>query len=687
MIVRRLAVLASSLLVVAGTATATAVAEPVPQVTDSAGTYVALPTPTRVVDTRTGAAGNHKGSVGAGHSIRPMIAGRGGLPSGGIGAVVATVTVYAPTGAGSLVVDATRVTGPASLAFARGQTVSNTVTTPLSGGHLMITNAAHHGRVQIAVDVAGYYRAGSPVTTAGGFVPVATRRVVDTRTGAGGNRKGALSHGHGSTATIAGHGGVPSSGVGAVAVNITVLDPTRTGTLLVWAYGQPQPSLPAVRFTAGRAVTAFDVVPLGSGKIKIFDAGSAGSVQVLVDVRGYYRSGPAQSVGAYQPLPTASRVYARTVGARHTVSIATGGHGGVPVAHLSAVLVALHAVAPSRSGALQAWRAGAKQPRGVTVEFGAGHSMAGVALVPVSGGGHFDLRNSARTGTRVDIDVLGYVPANAIIAPATSVGRYVRDLGGSNDVATMTAQGAADARIGSRFVLLEVGAQANDKKGVVLSGTNVEISYAHLVTALDGYLAGYAAHQRVSNATIAVGTNNDANDWTHYPASQRGKDFADKVIDSLTVPAGITLEGADDVEAAFFSTQAQAQQWENAYLAATSHGLIYNGDANDCPTRFGGTHATCAYGWTEAQYYALAHHGSRITVLPQIYGPGEAVKWANIDATGGGGLIFAGALTEHAAAPHNSQAPGPGWAALYRAISSLTSSPRIPAAVDLEIDG
>src|SRR5690349_3464664 len=66
------------------------------------GTYVALPVQSRVVDTRTGAGGNHKGAVGAGHSVAVKIAGVGQVPATGVGSVVLTLTAVHPTGTGGL---------------------------------------------------------------------------------------------------------------------------------------------------------------------------------------------------------------------------------------------------------------------------------------------------------------------------------------------------------------------------------------------------------------------------------------------------------------------------------------------------------------------------------------------------------------------------------------------------------
>src|SRR4051812_24209516 len=69
----------------------------------AAGTYVALPKQSRVVDTRTGAGGNHKGAVTSGQTIAVRVAGVGAVPRTGVGAVVVTVTALRPTGTGRLV--------------------------------------------------------------------------------------------------------------------------------------------------------------------------------------------------------------------------------------------------------------------------------------------------------------------------------------------------------------------------------------------------------------------------------------------------------------------------------------------------------------------------------------------------------------------------------------------------------
>ena len=96
---------------------------------------------------------------------------------------------------------------------------------------------------------------------------------------------------------------------------------------------------------------------------------------------------------------------------------------------------------------------------------------------------------------------------------------------------------------------------------------------------------------------------------------------------SAAAPAGLTVVGANDIESTDFSgTEAQAVQWEQAYLAVDNTAgavgnLIFNGSADGCPSSLGVTHRTCANGWTQADYYQLTHalNASRIQALPQVY--------------------------------------------------------------------
>ena len=632
--------------------------------TTTPGTFHAL-APTRVTST----------SVATHQTLSITVGGHGGVPTSGVAAVAITLSAVSPTSPGGLTAWQGGVRpATTTLRFAAKQSVTNGAVIPVSStGKIGVYNSSA-GSVTVAVDVDGYYTNGAS-SAAGAFHVLTPVRVVAPTT---------LSGGHTITEAIAGHGGVPSSNVGAVALNITITSTTHAGALLAFAHGAVAPGDAVVRFVTGQFAAAFAIVGVSAGGlIDIKNTATSGSVSVSVDVAGYFTAGESAIAGSTTALPLARAVSA-TIAAHGTLNVGLGGRGGVAFQGVAAAIVTLTAATPGGSGTLIAYRSGATRPSTTSLRFTSGRPSVTTALVATSTTSTIAIYNSASVSMQVIVDVSGYVHSATITAPATSVARYVRNISGvAGDVTTMHAEGQADAASGARLVLLDIGAQANDKSGVVLTdGAGTKISYSGLVTAVQAYLDGYGA---VAGATVAVGTNNDANDWTAYPASQRGADWANRVIDMLHGGAGVAVVGADDIESEFFSTEVQAQQWETSYLASTSAALLYNGSATGCPTSFGGT-ATCSFGWTLAQYYALAHNGTRIRVLPQIYNPDLAVQWANVDRTGGGALVFAGSLTEHAI-DATTLSPGAGWAALRNAIASVVAVPTIPAAVDIHVDG
>ncbi|MDQ2738934.1 MAG: hypothetical protein M3Y35_10050, partial [Actinomycetota bacterium] len=85
---------------------------------------------------------------------------------------------------------------------------------------------------------------------------------------------------------VAGRGGVPLTGVAAVILNVTAVGPSTSGYLTVWPFGIPRPTTSNLNFTAGQDVANTVIVRLSpDGTISLYN-GSAGNVDVLVDVEG-----------------------------------------------------------------------------------------------------------------------------------------------------------------------------------------------------------------------------------------------------------------------------------------------------------------------------------------------------------------------------------------------------------------
>lgn len=657
------------------------------------GSYVPV-APQRLLDTRQRIGVPTTTPVPAHGTVTFTAAGSGTPVPLGASAVVLNVTATGATASGYVTAYAadagtadTGRPGVSTLNFAAGRTVPNLAVVPVTAaGHVTLYNGSA-GTVQLLADVSGYYTAGTPpVTAQGAFGSVTPARLLDTRQRIGVTTTTPVAA-HKTVSFVAeGLHGVPT-GVAAVALNVTATGGAAGGYLTAYASGSTPPGTSNVNFVRGQTVATLAIARTGGDhKVTIYN-GSSSTVHVVADVQGYFTAGDPVTAGDLGALPPARVMNATTVAAGQSLSLTLAGRGGVPLTGVSTALLGVTVTRPQHGGYLTVYQ-GTTKPGVSNLNFAAGQTVANlVAVASSSGVVHF--YNGSGGTVQVLADASAYVLAGDLALPPTSAGHYVRSVSAASghfaDPAA-TGVGCADAENNDTFVLLDIGAQANTKLGVVLSATSTTVTYANLVQDIDAYLSSYYTCAPDGPLTLAIGTNN-AGDFTTYTAAARGTDWANKVVDVITARPGLTIEGANDIEGAFASTEAQAQQWETAYLAATPTNLVFNGSADGCPDAYGAPVTTCSFGWTQAQYYALAHNGSRIVALPQVYTYADARKWANIDRVAGKAIAFRGSLTEHAAgcADVCGMTPPQGWAFLYHALSTVVGAPSLPVAADLDV--
>jgi hypothetical protein len=257
--------------------------------TDAAGTLAPL-TPARVLDTRTGG-----GALAPQGSVRVPVAGHGGVPATGAGAVVLNLTAVNPTATGFLTAwdGATPQPGSSTLNFVSGSTVANEAIVPVGpDGSIEILNGAAAGTVQVVADVAGYFRAGAP-QTAGTYQPMTPARILDTRGGSedpGLNTFGPLPFLGSQITLFVGEDGVPTSGVSAVAINVTVAGPADNGNLVAYPAGTPQPGTSNLNWSTGQTVADLVLAPVGAkGMVTFANTLAGGDYNLIVDVVGYVR--------------------------------------------------------------------------------------------------------------------------------------------------------------------------------------------------------------------------------------------------------------------------------------------------------------------------------------------------------------------------------------------------------------
>jgi glucose/arabinose dehydrogenase len=250
------------------------------------GTFVPL-APSRILDTRKGN-GAVQQAVPDHGSIDLQVAGRGGVPATGVAAVVLNVTVTAPSSDGSVVAypAGSAVPVASNLNFAANQTIPNLVTVKLGvDGKVTLTNNSF-GTVQLIADVAGYYLGGT-ATEPGTFVALPPSRVLDTRVGTGAPAD-PVSPGGVISLQVAGQAGVPATGAGAVVMNVTATQPTWDGYIVVFPTGDALPVASNLNFVANQTIANLVTIKLGlSGQVTLRN-GSAGTVQLIADVAGYF---------------------------------------------------------------------------------------------------------------------------------------------------------------------------------------------------------------------------------------------------------------------------------------------------------------------------------------------------------------------------------------------------------------
>jgi len=403
------------------------------------GGYISL-APSRLLDTGSGV-GADQAAVAAYGTIHLQVSGRGGVPDSGVSAVVLNVTVTAPTKAGFLSVygEGDALPGTSNLNFVAAQTVPNLVIAAVGTDGKVALHNSSGDTVQLVADVSGYYRSGAP-TVAGTFGSLSPSRLLDTRTGVGA-AKIAVAAGGTVHLQVNGSGGVPASGVSAVALNVTVTEPTKAGIMSVYGDGDALPGTPNLNFVAAQTVPNLVIAAVGiDGKVA-FHNGSGGTVQLVADVSGYFRSGAATVAGAFGSLSPSRLLDTRTgvggakiaVAAGGTVHLQVNGSGGVPASGVSAVVLNVTVKAPTKAGSMSVYGDGDAVPGTPNLNFVAAQMVQNLVIAPVGANGNVDLYNNSGGTVQLVADVSGYYLATISAATVSA--------GNSHSCAVSTAGG------------------------------------------------------------------------------------------------------------------------------------------------------------------------------------------------------------------------------------------------------
>jgi hypothetical protein len=243
----------------------------------------------------------------------------------------------------------------------------------------------------------------------GTYHPLQPARILDTRTGTGAPMAPIQAGGQ-LTVQVAGQGLVPSGAAGAV-LNVTVTNTTAPGYLTVFPAGVTKPVASNLNWVPGQTVPNLVAVALGTGgSVTVFN--SAGSVDVIFDVAGYYTT-PAQSPGPdglYNPVVPARLLDTRStspVGPGAIQAVQVSGKGGIPASGAAAVVLNVTVTGPTVASYVTAWPSGAARPGASNLNFAAGQTVANRAVVKLGPDGKVDFYN-LQGSVQLIVDVNGW---------------------------------------------------------------------------------------------------------------------------------------------------------------------------------------------------------------------------------------------------------------------------------------
>ncbi len=396
---------------------------------------------TRVLDTRAGI-GAPAAKVAAGATLTFDAA--PGLPSSA-SSLVLNVTEVAPTQHGFLTVFAaagTRSIG-SSLNFAVGQTVPNMVVVKVAADHRVSIYNGSRGTIDLLADISGYF-AGGTAAESGTFVPLAKSvRVLDTRIGVG-LRKGVVGARSTSTFTVGGAAGVPAD-ASSVVLNLTAVNPVKNGFLTAFPAGTEVPTASTVTYYPQQNTAGLTLVELGAGSaaggvLSVYN-GSAGTVDLVADVTGYFIGGEQQVDGTFVPIGPYRALDTRLDPGKPVPAQLTARVQILPAANpgetspFKAAAIHVTAANPQSSGFFTTWQGAGGLPSVSNVNFVRGRNAAGSVIVPVNPDGTIAVYNGSGGNVDLIIDVTGFffnlptateAPGHAGLTPAQRASAHAK---------------------------------------------------------------------------------------------------------------------------------------------------------------------------------------------------------------------------------------------------------------------
>ena len=309
------------------------------------------------------------------------------------------------------------------------------ITTAVTASTYAVTGLTNGTQYSFAVSAVNAFGEG-PKSATVSATPIATAQyhtltgalILDTRTG---TTTGTCSPspcaripaGHTLTVTLAGHGGIPTSGVAAVVLNVTAFSPSAESRLIVYPSDAAIPNTRDLSLNPGGPISNTVITKLdGTGKVNVL--APTADTDLRFDVEGYF-SPAGTAGGTYNPV-AAQRVAdsrdtsragtcvpspCNNVAAGGTVTVTIAGQGGLPPAtDISAVALSITAINTTAAGYVTAYPAGASRPSVRSLSFDIADTASNLVVAKLSSDGKISLFFGSGGGDFM-IDVAGYYSA------------------------------------------------------------------------------------------------------------------------------------------------------------------------------------------------------------------------------------------------------------------------------------
>ena len=344
------------------------------------------------------------------------------------------------------------------------------------------------------------YDQGSGAVPQGGFHPLSPTRLLDTRTMTGIDN-GPMHPGDGRLnepnpifrrdetrnheVKVTGVAGIPTSGVSAVLLNVTAVEPYAAGYVSVYprpssvgdifndqaTYGS-YPATSNLNLTAGETVPNMVLARVGAGGTIRFNFAGYGDMHMIADVAGWFDTGaPGVVAGGlgFTSVAPARLLDTRLKGGRfqpgETRSLKVAGLNGVPLDAQSVVLN-ITGAAPTGTGWVTAYPDGQAQPNASNLNLNPGQTRPNLAVVKVGANGSIRLAANI-TDTDLIVDVFGYYGAGGgkttsidpvrVVDSRTGLGTPKAPFG-PGETRSVRVAGVAGVPNGVRAVILNVTA-------------------------------------------------------------------------------------------------------------------------------------------------------------------------------------------------------------------------------------